>query len=178
MKERLARTSISVVRISGNRKHIPRMWIILAEKGICMAISGLTKQYSIRSVVRNWTWMCRMNQKNWNSETIFHRLFSVIQRIQIRVRLPREQLNQFQTGIEDNTMPKEAVDFWKIPEKKYPGQNGIQADKPSSKCFLCPILCWRDTFLKVTESWFFFLALHTIWLKTEEVGGRNRWRYQ
>ncbi len=33
-------------------------------------------------------------------------------------QIAREQLNQFQTGIENRTMPKEAVDFWNIQEKE------------------------------------------------------------
>ncbi len=33
-------------------------------------------------------------------------------------QIAREQLNQFQTGLENNTMPKEAVDFWNIQRKE------------------------------------------------------------
>ncbi|MEP7195951.1 MAG: peptidylprolyl isomerase [Saprospiraceae bacterium] len=33
-------------------------------------------------------------------------------------QIAREQLNQFQTGVEANSLPKEAIDFWKVQEKE------------------------------------------------------------
>lgn len=79
-------------------------------------------------------------------------------------QIAREQLNQFQTGIENNTMPKEAVDFWKIQEKE------ILRDRMESKltslvrgALFMPNFMLERHFLESNEKVdFLFLALHTI----------------
>ncbi|HMW37772.1 MAG: peptidylprolyl isomerase [Saprospiraceae bacterium] len=88
-------------------------------------------------------------------------------------QIAREQLNQFQTGIENNTMPKEAVDFWKIQEKE------ILRDRMESKltslvrgALFMPNFMLERHFLESNEKVdFLFSRIAYNLIKDEEVGG-------
>ncbi|MEO6189379.1 MAG: peptidylprolyl isomerase, partial [Saprospiraceae bacterium] len=88
-------------------------------------------------------------------------------------QIAREQLNQFQTGLDNNTMPKEAVDFWKIQEKE------ILRDRLLSKlgglvkgALFMPNFMVERHFMESNEKVnFLFSRIAYNLIKDEEIGG-------